>query len=30
MLKVFLNLEPCVTKYYINYKDKLEEDILTY
>jgi hypothetical protein len=30
MLEVLLNLEPYVTKYCINYGDKLKEDILTY
>jgi hypothetical protein len=30
MLKVLLNLEPYVTKYYIDHRDKLKEDILTY
>jgi hypothetical protein len=30
MLEVLLKLEPCVTKYYIDHGDELEEDILTY
>jgi hypothetical protein len=30
ILEVLLNLEPYVTKYCIDHRDELEEDILTY
>ena len=30
MLKVLLKLKPYIVKYYINYKEELKDDILTY
>jgi len=30
MLEVLLKLEPCIIKYYINYKEELKDNILTY
>jgi hypothetical protein len=30
MLKVLLKLEPCVVKYYIDHREELKDNILTY